>query len=74
MCASVQIYLQQKDAKAVGIAKEALKTAEAALLLAHKSHEVSAIELIQIQKAQRKLAHAQIELIRAQRQHYLNAA
>ena len=62
------------DSDAVHAQEQAVKTAEASLDLARESYRVGNSTLLQVQDASRYLAQAQLGLIRAQRQHYLDTA
>jgi len=62
------------DSETVILQKETVHIADTALKLAYKSYEVGSIGLMQIQDSQRTLARAELELIRAQRQRFLDTA
>jgi len=62
------------DSEAVTLQRETVHLADTALKLAYKSYEIGAIGLIQIQDSQRTLARAELELIRARRQQFLDTA
>lgn len=62
------------DAEEVNISQQYLATANTSLGLAYKSFDAGAIGLMQIQDSERNYAQAQIILIHAQRQRYLDTA
>lgn len=62
------------NSEAIAAQEQALNTAGDSLSLARKSYQAGNIGLLQIQEAQRQLARAQLGLIRAQSQRYMNIA
>lgn len=62
------------DSETVALQRETVHLADTALKLANKSYEVGSIGLMQVQDSQRTLARAELELIRARRQQFLDTA
>jgi NodT family efflux transporter outer membrane factor (OMF) lipoprotein len=60
------------DDEEVAIMNSAINTAATSLDLTRASYQAGAIGLIQVQDAQRAMAKAQLDIIRAQHQHYLD--
>ncbi|MHB1676032.1 MAG: efflux transporter outer membrane subunit [Sulfuriferula sp.] len=60
------------DDDAVAIVHNAISTADTSLDLALASYQAGAIGLLQVQDAQRALAKAQLDIMRAQQQRYLD--
>lgn len=62
------------DGEAVTSQRRAVETARGSFDLARKSYQVGNSGLLQVQDAARQLAQAQLGLVRAQRQHYIDTA
>lgn len=62
------------DGDAMTSQRQAVDTARASLDLARRSYQVGNIGLLRVQDAARQLAQAQLGLVRAQRQHYIDTA
>lgn len=62
------------DSEAVASQQQAVNTASASLDLARKSYQAGNSGLLQVQDAARQFAQAQLGLVRAQRQRYLDTA
>lgn len=61
------------DDEAVAIANNAVATAATSLSLAHASYQAGAIGLLPLQDAQRALAKAQLDMIRARHRRYVDS-
>jgi NodT family efflux transporter outer membrane factor (OMF) lipoprotein len=62
------------DAETIVLQQETVHLADTALKLSYKSYEIGAIGLMQVQDSQRALARAELALIRAKRQQFLDTA
>jgi NodT family efflux transporter outer membrane factor (OMF) lipoprotein len=62
------------DSETVALQQETVHLADTALKLSYKSYEIGSIGLMQVQDSQRTLARAELGLIRAKRQQFLDTA
>ncbi len=62
------------DAESVALQQETVHLADTALKLSYKSYEIGSIGLMQVQDSSRTLARAELGLIRARRQQFLDTA